>query len=42
VKEATETNWKDLEAMRQRFLNQDKFGNDLDEVDALFVRITNR
>jgi len=40
VKEATETNWKDLEAMRQRFLNQDKFGNDLDEVDALFVRIT--
>jgi formate C-acetyltransferase len=26
--------------MRQRFLNQDKFGNDLDEVDALFVRIT--
>ena len=28
------------EPMRQRFLNQDKFGNDLDEVDALFVRIT--
>jgi pyruvate-formate lyase len=40
VKEATEANWKDREAMRLRFLNQDKFGNDLDEVDALFVRIT--
>jgi pyruvate-formate lyase len=40
VKEATDTNWQGREAMRQRFLNQDKFGNDLDEVDALFVRIT--
>lgn len=40
VKEATESNWQDREVMRQRFLNQDKFGNDLDEVDALFVRIT--
>ena len=40
VKEATETNWKDQEVMRQRFLNQDKFGNDLDEVDAMYVRIT--
>lgn len=40
VKEATETNWEGREPMRQRFLNQDKFGNDLDDVDALFVRIT--
>jgi pyruvate-formate lyase len=40
VKQATDTNWEGREAMRQRFLNQDKFGNDLDEVDALFVRIT--
>ena len=40
VKEATETNWQGREPMRQRFLHQDKFGNDLDEVDALFVRIT--
>jgi formate C-acetyltransferase len=40
VKEATESNWEGREAMRQRFLNQDKFGNDLDEVDDLFVRIT--
>ncbi len=40
VQAATETNWAGREPMRQRFLNQDKFGNDLDEVDALFVRIT--
>jgi formate C-acetyltransferase len=40
VLEATETNWEGQEAMRQRFLNQDKFGNDLDEVDLLLVRIT--
>jgi len=40
VKDATEANWRDRGPMRQRFLNQDKFGNDLDEVDALFVRIT--
>jgi formate C-acetyltransferase len=40
VQEATATNWKGREPMRQRFLNQDKYGNDLDEVDALFVRIS--
>jgi pyruvate-formate lyase len=40
VKEAVESNWEGREAMRQRFLNQDKFGNDIDEVDELFVRIT--
>jgi formate C-acetyltransferase len=40
VKEAVEANWEGREIMRQRFLNQDKFGNDLDEVDGLFVRIT--
>lgn len=38
--EAVKENWKDNEVMRQRFLNQDKFGNDLDDVDALAVRIT--
>jgi len=37
---ATENNWAASEPMRQRFLHEDKFGNDLDEVDALFVRIT--
>jgi formate C-acetyltransferase len=40
VLEATQSNWKGREPMRQRFLNQDKFGNDLDEVDAMFVRVT--
>ena len=40
VKAATESNWAGHEPMRQRFLNQDKWGNDRDEVDALFVRIT--
>jgi pyruvate-formate lyase len=40
VQEAVKANWKDREPMRQRFLNQDKYGNDLDEVDGMFVRIT--
>jgi len=40
VLEATENNWSGCEPMRQRFLREDKFGNDLDEVDDLFVRIT--
>jgi formate C-acetyltransferase len=40
VKEATDADWKDREPMRQRFLTQDKYGNDLDEVDALFTRVT--
>jgi pyruvate-formate lyase len=40
VLEAVEANWEGREPMRQRFLNQDKFGNDRDEVDALFVQVT--
>ncbi len=40
VKAATEANWEGRETMRQRFLSQEKFGNDLDDVDALLVRIT--
>ena len=39
VRKATGENWKDNEVMRQRFLKQEKFGNDLDGVDALCVRI---
>ena len=39
VREATKENWKGREEMRQRFLNEDKFGNDLDEVDGMYVRI---
>jgi pyruvate-formate lyase len=40
LQEAIATNWEGREVMRQRFLNQDKFGNDVDEVDEIFVRIT--
>ncbi len=40
VREAVDANWQDREPMRQRFLNQEKFGNDLDAVDALLIRIT--
>lgn len=39
VRKATSENWKDNEVMRQRFLNQDKFGNDIDEVDEVYVKI---
>lgn len=39
VREATSENWKNREIMRQRFLNQDKYGNDIDEVDALYCRL---
>ena len=38
VKEATEKNWEGEEVMRQRFLNQEKYGNDLDGVDSLMTR----
>lgn len=38
VREATKANWEGCEVMRQQFLNQDKYGNDLDEVDALMCR----
>jgi formate C-acetyltransferase len=40
VRKACAENWKDNEVMRQRFLRQDKYGNDIDEVDNLLVRIT--
>jgi len=39
VNEAVENNWKENEPMRLRFLGAGKFGNDLDEPDALFVRV---
>jgi formate C-acetyltransferase len=39
VRKATSENWAGNEIIRQRFLNQDKYGNDLDEVDALYVKI---
>ena len=40
VRKAISENWENNEVMRQRFLNQDKYGNDIDEVDNLLVRIT--
>jgi len=40
VLEALESNWSGREPMRQHFLHEDKFGNDLDKVDEMFVRIT--
>lgn len=39
VVEACENNWQDNEIMRQRFLNQPKYGNGLPEPDAMFVRL---
>ena len=40
VRKAVSENWKDQEIMRQRFLNQPKFGNDIDDVDQIFVDIS--
>lgn len=40
VVDAVDSNWAGQEPMRQEFLNEDKFGNDRDEVDAIFVRVT--
>ena len=40
VRDAVQSNWENCEMMRQDFLRQDKYGNDLDTVDCLYVRIT--
>lgn len=40
VKAAVESNWAGREPMRQDFLCQDKYGNDLDTVDSLYVQVT--
>jgi len=39
VKEAVDNNWENNEPMRLRFLNEDKYGNDIEEVDAFYVRV---
>jgi len=39
VKEAAERDWEGNEPMRLRFLNVDKYGNDIDAADALYVRV---
>lgn len=36
---AIESNWADNEVFRQVMLNEEKFGNDLDNVDAMYVRV---
>ena len=36
---AVDTDWKDRESMRLRFLNHGKYGNDLDGPDAMYVRV---
>lgn len=38
--DALKRDWEGQEVMRQRFLNVDKFGNDLDEVDAMAVKVS--
>ena len=39
VAEACASDWAGQELMRHRFLSQPKYGNGIDEVDALYVRI---
>lgn len=40
LQEALDNDWKDNEPMRQRFLNAHKFGNDLDDVDEIAVKVS--
>ena len=40
LQEALDNDWKDNEPMRQRFLNANKFGNDLDDVDEIAVKVS--
>ena len=35
-----DSDWKDEEIMRRNFLNQPKYGNDIDEVDSLSIRVS--
>ncbi len=37
---AVRADWKDNEVMRQRFLHEHKYGNDYDDVDEMYVRLT--
>lgn len=39
VADACRTDWADNEIMRQRFLNQPKYGNGMTEPDAMYVRV---
>lgn len=40
LKSALATNWENREGMRLDFLNEHKYGNDYDDVDSMYVRIT--
>jgi pyruvate-formate lyase len=42
LREAMDVNWQGQEVMRQVMLNQEKFGNDLDGVDAMYVRVADQ
>ena len=39
VKEAADNNWENCEPMRLRFLNADKYGNDIEEADVFYIRV---
>lgn len=39
LNDALKTNWKDREFMRREFLNQPKFGNDIDSIDSFTIEI---
>ncbi len=41
VVQACEADWAGQEIMRQRFLNQPKYGNDLPEADEMYVKVCN-
>ena len=40
LRDAVRSNWKDNEVMRLHFLKQNKYGNDIADVDAMYVRVT--
>ncbi|MDR1352967.1 MAG: hypothetical protein LBK05_06760 [Treponema sp.] len=42
VREARLNDWQGAEELRQFLLNAQKFGNDLDGVDAMYARVANR
>lgn len=39
LNKAIEENWENNEIMRQTMLSQEKFGNDLEEVDKIYIRV---
>ena len=39
VNKAVDSNWEDAEVLRNLLLKQEKFGNDLDGVDEIYVRV---